>query len=177
MFITFRTVICIVLVYFFQASAIAAAGDSEKAQAQVLQMFNDYLAVYNARFGNSAADMAFKENIVGYLHTPLVMFPPAGEPRVVTTQEQAANNFAAFTSMLEKRGVEKLQWHTLEVEILSPTKAIANNTGRGVDAKGKVVYETVSVYLVFKGKDGWKIQTLSPYLVENTLHFDSVAPD
>ena len=62
-------------------------------------------------------------------------------------------------------------WATanLKAIALSPSKAVANNVGHGIDADGQVVYETASVYLVYRSDASWVIQTLNPYLLEN--HF------
>ena len=50
---------------------------------------------------------------------------------------------------------------------------VANNIGRGVNADGETVYETVSLYLLHRDDEGWRISLFSPYSVGNTLRIAS----
>ena len=74
-----------------------------------------------------------------------------------------AQNFLGFTKNLDKQGVRSLEWKDVRIHVLTPTKALANNYAHGIDEEGNVVYETVSVYLIYKTDEGWRIQTFNPY--------------
>jgi hypothetical protein len=88
---------------------------------------------------------------------------------MVESAEQVGRNFAGFVAKLEQKGVERLQWQDKQLKVLSPTQVLASNVGRGVDADGKVLYETVSIYLVYKIDGRWKIISLNPYQVDNRI--------
>lgn len=153
------------------AAHASASDNSGQVLKEVHAMFDAYMEVYNRRFTNVIDDEGYQTEIAQYLYAPLLMFPPTNKPAVMDTPEAAAKNFAGFTAMLMRKGVTRLKWHDMQLRVLSPTKVLANNVGRGSDVDGNLVYETVSVYVVYKSDDGWKIQTLNPYLVENKWDF------
>ncbi len=156
----------LIFVLCIGTTSSTAAIESEALEENIREMFESYINVYNRRFQSRTGDAEFREEIVQYLHTPLVMFPATSPPQVVETSAKAAANFAGFTNMLISKGVKNLEWQDLQIRVLSPNKAIANNVGHGTDAEGRLVYETVSVYLVLKSDAGWVIQTLNPYLID-----------
>lgn len=162
----------LILAMAIGASPVHAEDDSTQIIDEVRSMFGQYMAVYNRRFNNAIDDAGYKNEIAEYLYAPLLMFPPTSKPAVLDTPEAAAENFAGFTAMLMRKGVTRLKWHDMQLQVLSPTKVLANNVGRGTDIDGNIVYETVSVYIVFKSENGWKIQTLNPYLVENKIDIE-----
>jgi hypothetical protein len=162
----------LIVVVLLAALPTSAAQDAADVEGEVRDMLERYLAVYNRRFSDAASETEFKSDIVGFLRMPLVMFPPTGAPSVIASPDEAARNFAGFTSMLKSKGVIQLRWHDRQLQVLTPTKVLVNNLGHGVDEEGNLVYETVSVYLLFKSSAGWQIQTLSPYFVENRFEIE-----
>lgn len=149
--------------------AACAAQDPVAVQAEVDQFFDRYIATYNRRFGKPEADTAFQKEIAEYLNAPLLQAPPNRPPRVTESAEVAGRNFAGFVSLLESKGVERLQWHEKQLWVLSPTQVLASNVGHGVNADGEIVYETVSIYLVYKIDERWKIISLSPYEIDHKI--------
>ncbi len=148
---------------------LSAAQDTLRVEAEVDQFFDQYIATYNRRFDNPQADALFQTEIVEHLYTPLLQAPPARPPRVLESAEAVGRNFAGFVAMLERKGVQRLQWQQKQLRVLSSTQVLANNAARGIDAAGNVVYETVSIYLVYKIEDRWKIISFSPYGIENRI--------
>ncbi len=146
-----------------------AAQDSRPVEAEVAQFFDKYIETYNRRFGKPEADAVFQREIAQYLNAPLMQAPPNRSPRVVESAEVAGRNFAGFVAQLESKGVQRLQWHEKQLWVLSPTQVLASNVGHGVNAEGDIVYETVSIYLVYKVEGAWKIVSLSPYQMENKI--------
>lgn len=146
-----------------------AAQDALPVEKEVDQFFDRYINTYNRRFGKPERDAAFKAEIVEHLNVPLLQAPPNRAPMMVESAERVGRNFAAFVSQLEKKGVERLQWQEKHLKVLSPTQVLASNVGHGVDADGNVLYETVSIYLVYKIDGDWKIISLSPYQVDNKI--------
>lgn len=157
------------LVLSLGMASLGAAQDSSAVVAEVDAFFDRYIATYNRRFGYPARDAVFREEIVEYLNTPLLQAPPNRTPWMVDSAEQVGRNFAGFVSQLESKGVARLQWREKQLNVLSPTQVLASNVGEGVDADGNVIYETVSIYLVYNIEGRWKIISFSPYAMENRL--------
>lgn len=145
------------------------AEEAEPVAAQVDRFFDQYISTYNRRFGNPGGEAAFRAEIVEHLNIPLLQAPPNRSPMMVESAEQVGRNFAGFVAQLEQKGVERLQWQDKQLKVLSPTQVLASNVGHGVDGDGKVLYETVSIYLVYKINGRWKIISLSPYQVDNRI--------
>ena len=148
---------------------LCSARDAIPVEAQVDQFFDQYISTYNRRFGNPGGEAAFRAEIVEYLNIPLLQAPPNRSPMMVESAERVGRNFAGFVAQLEQKGVERLQWQEKRLKVLSPTQVLASNVGHGVDADGNTVYETVSIYLVYKIEGRWKIISLSPYQVQNKV--------
>ncbi len=148
---------------------LCAAQEPAGVEAEVDQFFDRYISTYNRRFGKPQTDAVFRQEIVEHLYTPLLQAPPTRSPRVIDSAEEVGRNFAGFVTMLERKGVQQLQWQEKQIRVLSPTQVLANNAARGINAAGKVVYETVSIYLVYKVEGRWKIISFSPYGIENRI--------
>ncbi len=161
--------ICFGICLLVGAVPLCMAEETVPVEAQVDQFFDQYIATYNRRFGQPERDAAFQTEIVEHIHTPLLQAPPTGTPRVLESAEAVGRNFAGFVTMLERKGVQQLQWQDKQIRVLSPTQALANNVGQGIDANGKVVYETVSIYLVYKIEGSWQIISFSPYGIQNRI--------
>lgn len=150
------------------------AGDESKEEnlSQAREFFDDYLAVYNRRFGHPERSVQFRTELIGLVHDELMISPPNSPPQVLTDLQLFAKSFEGFVTGLEKKGAVRLQWKNVELKELAPNKILANNIGHGMNAEGELVYETVSLYLLFKVEGQWKIALFSPYLPENTLDID-----
>ncbi|GAB4200303.1 MAG: hypothetical protein Tsb002_36390 [Wenzhouxiangellaceae bacterium] len=160
----------VIILGFILSASLMRVGSAQQSLAfeeEVRQFFEQYLAVYNRRFDHPQDDTAFKEDMAGFLHGPLLQLPPTSPPRLMESAELAASNFAGFVALLEQKGVRRLYWHEMQLQVLTPTKVLANNIGHGVDAEGNVVYETISVYLLYKSEAGWRIVVFSPYQMAN----------
>lgn len=163
LFALLTTVIC--------ASCYADVIDTFDLEEEAAAFFDDYLDVYNRRFGHPERSEEFRSEINALVHMPVMQSPPVSLPFVPESREKFGSNFEGFLLGLERKGVSKLVWKKTSFHILSPRKLLANNIGYGVDEKGKVLYETISLYLLVRGDDGWRIALFSPYLLENELHF------
>ena len=150
-------------------SILADEPDSRLAEWEASAFFNDYLDVYNRRFGHPERSEQFRSEISTLVNFPVMQSPPTGLPFVTESKEDFGRNFEGFLIGLEKKGVSQLVWKKTSFHALSPNKVLANNIGHGVDDDGNILYETVSLYLLVKGDDGWRISLFSPYLLDNDL--------
>lgn len=157
------------LAFLMGIAPLCGARENPPVEAQVDQFFDQYISTYNRRFGNPGADAAFRAEILEHLNVPLLQAPPNRSPMMVESADRVARNFAGFVAQLEQKGVERLQWQEKQLRVLSPTQVLASNVGHGVDADGNILYETVSIYLVYKIEGRWKIISLSPYQMENKI--------
>ena len=122
-----------------------------------------YLEVYNRRFGHPERSEQFRRELGELVLMPLLLAPPMTRPRVPASLGAFTKNFEGFVEMLEAREVKRLVWQRVQLQVLTPNKILANNVGHGLNAAGDVVYETVSLYLLFRDEGSWKIALFSPY--------------
>jgi hypothetical protein len=123
--------------------------------------------VYNRRLGNPDRSEQFRRELSEMVLMPLMVAPPMAKPRVPNSMGAFTENFEGFVSMLETSGVTRLEWQRTQMQVLTKNKILANNVGHGVNAAGEIVYETVSLYLLFRSNGKWQIALFSPYDTEN----------
>ncbi len=138
-------------------------------KSEVKQFFDTYLKTYNQRFGRPDRTESFINSLSNLVHQPFIMSPPTGAPFQPKDQAAFTQVFNGFVQQLEKKGAVKLTWKSVDFEILSPNKVLANNIGIATNVKGDVIYETISVYLLYRSEDGWKIVLFSPYELERSV--------
>lgn len=143
----------------------------KQIKAEVRAFFDAYLDTYNQRFGHPEKAPAFINTLRTLIHTPFLMAPPNSPPFQPKDKEQLTRAFDGFVSSLEQKGAMKLMWKKVSLKVLSPHKVLANNVGYAIDADGHEVYKTVSVYLVVKVNDEWKITVFSPYELSREWSF------
>ncbi|MEM9302301.1 MAG: hypothetical protein AAGE01_09340 [Pseudomonadota bacterium] len=153
------------------ACQVSVANDAVGANpgAELRAFFDDYLSVYNRRFGRPERSAQFREDLGKVVRMPVLQVPPQGAPFAPESVASLGANFERFVTMLEQRGVAKLEWEEVDIHPLTANKALANNVGRGVNEAGETVYETVSLYLLHRDDEGWRISLFSPYNVDNRL--------
>jgi len=162
----------VILISFILATTVPSfSGDSSKKSidSEAREFLDDYLSVYNRRFGHPELSKQFREDLQNFVHDSLLLSPPTTPPQILPSKEKFAQAFEGFVTGLEKKGVVRLQWDKVQVKQLAPNKILANNIGHGVTDKGEVVYETISIYLLYKVDGDWKIAMFSPYLLENAI--------
>ena len=149
----------------------AAVSGSEQMQLEMeaSKFMDDYLAVYNRRFGRPQRSQQFREELGNLVTMPFIQSPPTSKPRVPATREEFTKNFEGFVTMLEGRGVVRLVWAKKELRVLSSKKVLVNNIGHGLTADNEIAYQTISLYLLYREDDVWRIAMFSPYDLENQL--------
>ena len=160
----------LLLTVCYSVSAGVNDGERTQIEREVNAFFDEYLGVYNRRFGRSDRSAAFRKELGELVHTPLMQSPPMGPPMVPESMEAFTRGFEGFVSMLEEKEVRRLVWQQQEFQVLTPRKVLANNIGIGLTSDGQVAYETVSLYLLYRTEAGWKIAMFSPYDPDNPLH-------
>ncbi|MEO1245300.1 MAG: hypothetical protein AAFX56_06390 [Pseudomonadota bacterium] len=155
------------------STCFADEADRLVIEQEAATFFDNYLEVYNRRFGYPEKGQQFRSEINAVVNMPVLQSPPTSAPFVTDSREDFGRNFEGFLMSLEQKGVTQLVWYKTSFHILSPKKVLANNIGHGIDDDGKVIYETISLYLLVCGNDGWRISLFSPYLVENELLIES----
>ncbi len=140
-------------------------------KAQAAQFFQIYLNTYNKRFNHPEKANDFINELSQLINEPFIMSPPKGKPFYPQTPELMTRAFDGFVQNLEQKGVTELIWKEVNFHVLTQNKILANNVGHGIDKDGKVVYETVSVYLINRDNNQWKISVFSPYTINNKLSF------
>ncbi len=169
----FVNLLKVATVFFVTFVSILARSDAPKMGPELHQQlqlfFEDYLSVYNRRFGRPEGSDAFRSEIIELVHFPILQSPPKGAPKSISDPELFAKRFEHFVVSLDKKGVERLKWASVQLHPLSASKVLANNIGHGVNAQGDVIYETVSLYLLYKENDRWRIALFSPYLIDNAI--------
>jgi len=158
------------LVFFLPSNANEL--QTSLIEQQAAEFFDDYLAVYNRRFGHPNRSAQFRLEIGEIAHMPLLLAPPGGQPQVPESRESVARNFERFLSDLESKGVTKLQWQQVSVHVLTPNRVLANNIGQGVNDAGEILYETISIYLLVRNGNKWQIAMFSPYDLDKAVHID-----
>lgn len=163
-----RKLLTILSFCLFAAVPAAAEKSDDKAmiKKQASEFMASYLGVYNRRFGKPEASAQFRQELSDLVTKPFMQAPPIGQP-VVPELKTFTRNFETFLTRLEARGVTKLQWARTEYRVLSPNKVLVNNVGQGIKADGGIGYETISLYLLHRTDEGWRIALFSPYLPEN----------
>lgn len=167
----FISVFCASLLVAFCSSGSAAAedGGQQQIEREVAAFFDGYLAVYNQRFGRPERSAQFRQELSEQVHMPFLQSPPMSAPRVPDSVETFTSSFEGFVSMLERKGVSRLQWERMEFQVLTANKVLASNIGVGVSEDGEIVYETASLYLLYRTEGGWKITMFSPYDVDKAV--------
>ncbi|MEO0422415.1 MAG: hypothetical protein AAF184_08790 [Pseudomonadota bacterium] len=155
-------------------TALAAAADIDdpKTKQEVDAFFDGYLAVYNRRFGHPERSTQFREELSQQVLMPFLQSPPMSTPRVPETVESFTAGFEGFVTMLEGKGVERLEWVSREFQVLSDNKVLANNVGVGFTEGGEIAYETASLYLLYRTEEGWRIVMFSPYDRDKLLRLE-----
>lgn len=163
--------LCTFVCHAAAATGVTSSGDPG---AELRAFFDDYIAVYNRRFGQPEHGERFRAEIGNLVQMPVLQVPPKGAPVAPESAAALGVNFERFVTMLEARGVARLEWLQVDVHPLSANKALANNIGRGVNGEGETVYETVSLYLLHRDDEqGWRIALFSPYDVNKPLRIVS----
>lgn len=149
--------------------ALADNINTTEQKIQGKQLFDSYLQVYNERLNNPDGSEKFLEDLAGKLHQPFLIAPQVSAPRSPATDDEFSNSFESFITFLNKKGATKLHWKEINLYPLNEKKTLANNVAYATDKDGKIVYETISVYLLYKSDAGWKIAMFSPYDIANKL--------
>lgn len=165
-------VVFIVVLMFVGSSASAVPADREQIEREASAFFDDYLAVYNNRFGHPERSAQFRQELGDLVQMPLLISPPINAPQTPPSKEAFTKNFEGFVKMLEGKKVTRLEWKQKQLHVLTPNKVLANNIGYGYTDAGEVAYETISLYLIYRHDDAWKIAMFSPYNVENNLRLE-----
>jgi len=154
-------------------SVSAQSADREHIEREAANFFENYLAVYNRRFGHPERSAQFRKELGNLVQMPLLISPPMNAPQTPPSKDVFTENFEGFVKMLEGKNVTRLEWQQLQLHVLTPNKVLANNIGYGYTETGEVAYETVSLYLIYRHDDSWKIAMFSPYDVKNNLQSKS----
>lgn len=169
----FATLVVIALLLLSACQMIQAdnsvSSDNTTEIKEATAFFDQYLDTYNQRFGHPERSTHFRESLKRLVTDTVMFSPPSGKPQAPPSKDEFAKGFETFVMNLEKKGVVKLQWEKVDINLLSPNKILANNVGIGVDAQGNVHYQTISLYLLVKIDEKWQIALFSPYLKEYAL--------
>ncbi|MFK7956874.1 MAG: hypothetical protein AB8B96_12345 [Lysobacterales bacterium] len=152
--------------------ASAVANQNALIEQEARAFFDRYLATYNNRFGHPDRSDQFRQQLGELVQIPLLQAPPMSAPLVPDSLDTFTRNFEGFVTMLEGKNVVKLEWQQVEIQVLTPNKVLANNIGFGFTADGEVAYETISLYLLYRNGDNWKIAMFSPYQMDNAIHLE-----
>ncbi|MCX7553650.1 hypothetical protein OS175_07150 [Marinicella sp. S1101] len=144
----------------------------QQIKAAVEVFFEAYLDTYNQRFGHPEKAPAFIASMSALIHQPFLMTPPNTPPFQPKDKAQMTRVFDGFVSMLEQKGAIKLKWKNVSLKVLSQHKVLANNVGYAIDAEGKEVYKTASVYLLVQVDGQWQIALFSPYELSREWSFN-----
>lgn len=167
----------VIVVFLVCSTCFAGEADRLAIEQEAAAFFDEYLQVYNRRFGHPEHSQQFRAEIGAVVTMPVLQSPPTSPPFMTDSDADFGRNFEGFLVNLEKKGVTQLIWNKTDFHVLSPTKLLANNIGHGIDDHGNVLYETISLYLLVRGDEGWRITLFSPYLIENELQISSARQD
>lgn len=145
-----------------------AADMSLEQQAAVF--FEHYIGLYNQRIGHPEQSEAFRYEMARLIHEPMLNSPFKGKPPMSVSSDGFAGNLESFVTVLEELGVTRLQYEQIQVHVLTPNKIIANNIGHGINEAGEILYETISVYFLYRADDQWQIAMLNAYDIDNALN-------
>lgn len=143
------------------------------AEVQATEFFEQYIGLYNQRFGHPERSDMFREEMARLMFEPLLQVPPKGAPRVHESRQAFVKNLEGFVSQLEKLGVVELKYDQIQLHRLTANKLIANNIGHGLNENGDVVYKTISLYLLFRADEQWQLSVLHGYDVDKALNLSS----
>lgn len=166
--INFRSLLaCLLLTLSY--SALADPNERQMIELEAQAFMERYLNVYNRRFGHPERGEQFRKELGELVGMPLLVSPPTSTPRVPPSREAFTKSFEAFVRMLDTKQVARLEWERLNLQVLTRNKVLANNIGHGYNEAGELVYETVSLYLLYRddSEGEWKIVLFSPYDIEN----------
>ncbi|WOJ97391.1 hypothetical protein R0137_02180 [Congregibacter brevis] len=159
----------IVVLVLSGGNVFAGSADREDIEREASDFFDAYLAVYNKRFGHPERSAQFRQELSDLVQMPLLISPPMSAPQTAPSKEAFAKNFEGFVKMLEGKSVTRLEWQETQFHVLTDNKVLANNVGFGYTDTGEIAYETVSLYLIYRHDDSWKIAMFSPYDVDSYL--------
>lgn len=146
---------------------------------QARDFFHDYINSYNRRFKHPAKKEAFINDLSALVNMPFMMSPSNSTtlPRIFNTLDEFSPFFERFVQNLESKGAVSLQWQEINLHVLSENRILANNVGLALNAEGEKVYETISLYLIQRINNQWKIVLFSPYDFANRLQFSQSQAD
>ncbi len=147
----------------------AETSPNHSLEREAALFFDDYINTFNTRIGHPERSEAFRSDMAELLYEPLLSAPQKSAPRVMTSRAEYAKNLESFIGFLESKGVVSLQYDSVQLHVLTPTKVLANNIGRGIDAAGETQYETISVYLLYLNEGQWQIAMLSAYDMDKAM--------
>lgn len=151
--------------------AAASPNTNDSLEDQALDFFEQYIGLYNHRLGHPERSDWFQTEMAKLIHAPILNVPLNGAPRATATSSEYASNLDTFIAQLESRGVSRLQYLNIQVHALTPNKVIANNLAHGFNNAGDVLFETISIYLLYQNGEQWQIAMLNAYDVANALDF------
>lgn len=147
------------------------ASQSGHSPSELMTFFNQYLKEYNDYL--SSAKGQERKFSATHFYSPTFQIPPKGKPRVSEPETSLANGLTQFLKGLQAEGIVRIEWRSMNVESLGPTKAIATNRAVGIKADGKVQREMATIYFLHKEEGKWKIAVISPYSPKVKLRFES----
>ena len=167
------TITCLALLMFAQGGGAQQNSQQPASVAshEVRVFFDAYLDTYNQRFGHPDKTAEFITSLSSLIHDPFIMSPVNNPPFLLPTTADLTRGFDGFVQQLEAKGAVRLSWQEVNLTPLSEHKFLANNVGVATNSQGEVVYKTLSLYLVVRVDDQWKIALFSPYEPSNKLEF------
>jgi len=165
------TITCMALLMFVQGGGAQQISQQPASVAshEVRAFFDAYLDTYNQRFGHPEQRAEFIASLSALLHEPFIMSPVNNPPFLLPTTADLTRGFDGFVQQLEAKGAVRLSWQEVNLTPLSEHKFLANNVGVATNSQGEVVYKTLSLYLVVRVDDQWKIALFSPYEMDRKI--------
>lgn len=160
-----KSIFILALLCFSSLSAFANTQQTSKEQAQIKEVFAQYMRSYNNYL---KTNVMLKDQAI-YTET-LMLITPNRAPAILD-ETKFSNLIEGFLDGLRSKGVNNIAWEKLQIKLLSNSVAVASNAAVRYKKNGDVYDHAAATYMLTKVNEQWKIATLAPHAAENILPF------
>lgn len=136
---------------------------SELSKQQIAQLFKGYMSKYN-RFIKTG-----KLKISPSLYDEQVMLITTKGTSNALSAEAMDKGVASFLTNLKNKGVVKVNWETVEIQLLADNIALASNVAVRYLDNGDIYNKVGATYFLNKSPSGWKISAFAVHTPENSI--------
>jgi hypothetical protein len=161
---SFKAFLLVVLMLGVSKISVGNEQDhSELSKQEISQLFKGYMSKYN-RFIKTD-----KLKTSPSLYDEQVMLITTQGTSNALSAEAMDKGVAAFLTNLKNKGVVKVNWETVEIQLLADNIALASNVAVRYLDNGDIYNKVGATYFLNKSSTGWKISAFAVHAPENSI--------